>query len=353
MKPIARRGAAGAVTIDDIARRVGVSKSSVSRALNGVPGGVTRSIAEQVHRAADELGYVPNAIAASLKHQRTKTVGLVLPDLENPFFARVVVGIESEVSRAGYSLLLANTGHDREREVAATHMLLERQVDALVIASSGPGGEHLRLAVARGIHVVLVDSHPHDTTVDCVLADNRGGAAQATRHLVDLGHVHIGAVGAVESDSSSIERIEGLRETLAASGLELHERHCARGDFGLSSGYDGARSLLDSGDRPSALFVLNNLMTVGALRAIADLGLIIPDDISLIGFDDMDWYPIANPPITAVAQPAEAIGREAGKRLLRQVRSKRVVPPRTIRLATQLIVRASTAQPSWPRARRR
>jgi LacI family transcriptional regulator len=214
-----------------------------------------------------------------------------------------------------------------------------------VIASSGPGGEHLRLAIARGTRVVLVDSHPHDTSVDCVLADNRDGAAQATRHLVELGHVHIGAVGAVESDSSSMERIEGLRETLAESGLELHDRHCARGDFGLSSGYDGARTLLDSPDRPSALFVLNNLMTVGALRAIADLGLTIPDDISLIGFDDMDWYPIANPPITAVAQPAEEIGREAGKRLLGQMRSARVRRPRTTRLATRLLLRASTAPP--------
>lgn len=337
--------------MDDVARVAGVSKSSVSRAVNDVPGTVAPATAERVRRAIEELGYVPNAVAASLKHQRTRTVGLVLPDLGNPFFALVAAGVESEISDAGYSLLVANTGNDHDRETSATRMLLERQVDALLIASSGLSGDHLRLAVDRGVHVVLVDSHPRRITTDCVMADNRGGAAQATAHLLELGHRDLGVIGGHANDSSAAERLQGVRSTMVTAGLHLPRDRCFAGDFGIESGRQGAHALLASSDRPTGLFVANNLMTVGAMRGIAELGLRIPDDVSLVGFDDMEWYPLASPPITAVAQPAHEIGRRAARRLLERIRGTRRSRPRTELLPTQLIVRGSTAPPRRRRSR--
>lgn len=336
--------------MDDVARAAGVSKSAVSRAVNRVPGAVAPATADKVWRAVEELGYVPNAIAASLKHQRTRTVGLLLSDLGNPFFALVAAGVEGEIRAAGFTLLVANTGNDHERETALTRTLLERQVDALLIASSGPGGEHLQLALGRGVHVVLVDSHPRQVTVDCVMADNRGGAEQAMRHLLDLGHEEIGVISGLDNDSTAVERLEGARETLTAVGLELPEDRCFAGDFGIASGYDGARTLLARRPRPTALFITNNLMTVGAMLAIGELGHRIPRDLSLVGFDDMDWYPLADPPITAVSQPALEIGRRAAQELLAQLRGTRRRKPRTTLLPTELIVRGSTAAP-LPRRR--
>ena len=334
------------VTMDDVARVVGVSKSSVSRALNRVPSGVTAEVAERVQRAVDELGYVPNAIAASLKNQRTKTVGLILPDLGNPFFALVAAGIEAEISDAGYTLLIANTANDHDRETSLTRTLLERQVDALMIASTGPSGAHLRLAMDRGVHVVLLDSHPRRLTTDCVMVDNRSGAADATRHLLALGHRDIAVIsGLLANDSSAAERLDGVKRALAAAGLTLPARRCVSGDYEMASAEEGARTLLVSADRPTALFVTNNLMTLGALRAIAQLGLSVPEDLSLVGFDDMDWYPVANPPITAVAQPAYEIGARAAQRLLMRIHSRRQLKPEKILLPTELIVRASTAPP--------
>jgi len=333
--------------MDDIARTVGVSKSSVSRALNGIPGGVTAEVAERVRQAAEDLGYVPNAIAASLKHQRTKTVGLILPDLRNPFFALVAAGIEGVISDAGFTLLVANTANDHSRETAVTRTLLERQVDALLIASTGPSDAHLQVAIKRGVEVVLLDSYPRRLTTDCVLADNRHGTADAIRHLLALGHTDIGVITALlANDSAARERLDGVKRALRAVGLTLPAHRCFDGDYSMTSAEEGTRTLLASAhDRPTALFVTNNLMTLGALRAIAELGLDVPGDLSLVGFDDMDWYPVCDPPITAVAQPACEIGARAAERLLLRMHSRQVLRPQKIRLPTELIVRASTAPP--------
>jgi len=339
----ASRDGRAAATIEDIARAVGVSKSSVSRALNQVPGGVTAAVAERIQRAAEELGYVPNAIAASLKHQRTKTVGLILPDLGNPFFALVAAGIEAEISDAGYTLLIANTANDHDREPVLTRTLLERQVDALLIASTGPSGAHLQLAVDRGVHVVMLDSHPRRLITDCVMADNRRGAADAIRHLLSLGHRDITVItGPLADDSSAAERLDGVKRALRAANLSLPADRCVSGDYTMANAEQGALKLLARASRPTALFVTNNLMTLGALRAISELALSVPRDLSLVGFDDMDWYPVGSPPITTVAQPAYEIGARAAQRLLLRIRSRRLLKPEKILLPTELIIRAST-----------
>lgn len=334
--------------MDDVARHAGVSKTSVSRVLNNVPGSVAARTASRIWEAVTDLGYVPNAVAASLKHQRTRTIGLILTDLGNPFFAAVAAGVESTIQEAGYSLVVSNTANDATREAALVRVLLERQIDALLVATSAESDDHLRAAVERGVHVVLVDSHPMRLSLDLdrVMVDNHAGAYEAAKHLLDLGHRDIGVVGGRPGDSSSIGRIEGVGEALRHAGVDLRPEWIVEGDFTVATGYECATTLLMREPRPSALFVANNLMTVGAMRAIADLTLVVPRDLSLVGFDDMDWYPIANPPITAVGQPAYEIGVRAAERLLLRIRRERQPPPETILLSTKLVVRESTAPPN-------
>lgn len=342
-----RRGKRPVVTMVDVARAAGVSKSSVSRALNGVHGAVGPEVAANVLRVADELGYVPNGIAASLRNHSTKTVGLILPDLGNPFFAVVAAGIEAELSGAGYTLLIANTGNDHGRETTLTRALLQRQVDALLIASTGAAGTHVQLAMDRGVPVVLLDSHPRKLITDCVVVDNRLGAAEATRHLLGLGHRDIAVIsGLLAKESSAVERLDGVKLAFKEAGLRLPAHRCVSGDYTMASAEEATRRLLDTAEPPTALFVTNNMMTLGALRAMAALGLSVPKDISLVGFDDMDWYPVANPPITAVAQPPYEIGVRAAQRLLVRIRSRRRLNPEMIVSTPELIVRASTAPPA-------
>jgi len=332
------------VTMNDVAREAAVSKASVSRALSGRSGAVSEGTANKVREAVARIGYIPNAVAASLASRSTKIVGFVLPDLGNPFFALVAAGIETTIQRGGYRLLVANTDGAPDREVALTQLFLEHRVDALLVATSAVSGEHLERAIERGVHVAFVDSRIATMELDCVLADNSGGGHAAAQHLIDLGHTDIGLISGLPADSASTDRIESAAAAIeAASGHEFPHERVALGKSTVQSGYDATHSLLTAHDPPSALFVANNLMTVGAMRAAADLGVHIPDDLSLVGFDDMDWYPMANPAITTVAQPAHEIGVQAAKRVLKQLRARRPLAATTIILPTELILRASTA----------
>jgi LacI family transcriptional regulator len=328
--------------MDDVAQLAGVSKSSVSRVLNGVPGTVTAATTARVHDAMAQLGYVPNAIAAGLKHRRTRTIGLVLPDLGNPFFARVVTGLEQTLQDAGYRLLLTSTGADQQREVEQTQLLMEHQVDAMVIATSALSGQHVRRVVERGVPVIFVDSCLGDPPLDCVLTDNAGGARAAARHLFGLGHREIAIVCGLAADSSTSERLEGAIAELEERGVHLPPEMVFHGDSAVQGGYEAALLAMQRPSRPTALFVMNNLMTVGALRAIAELGLRVPEHLALVAFDDMDWFPIADPPITAVAQPAVEIGVRAAERILGRLEGGHAAPAETIRLPSRLIVRGST-----------
>jgi len=333
------------ITMNDVARHAGVSKASVSRALNGVPGAVGAGTARRILDAVDELGYVRDRAAASLKVRRTQTVGLLVPDIGNPFFATVAAGIESVFQDAGYGLILASSGSRREREVALTRVVLERRLDALIVATASSSDEHLREVRRRGVEIVLIDAYPTDwrEDFDCVTVDNKAGGAAAAKHLLELGHQDVAVIAGPSNDSAGLQRVAGVEQTLLEVGLALRRDRRMQGDFSVDGGRRAALDLLCRTPRPTAIFSANNLMTVGVLRALAELGLRAPADVSLVGFDDMDWYPLAAPPITAVAQPAQAIGARAAKRLLERLRSSRRRRARIELLPTELRIRASTA----------
>jgi LacI family transcriptional regulator len=328
------------VTIRDVAARAAVSQATAARALGGY-GYVSSAARRAVLDAAAELGYRPNAVAKALVSGSTRTVGLIVGDIENPFFAAAARGLADVVEEEGYTLLLANSDEDLERERQAVDVFRTQLVDGLVVAPvSGNDGTHLRVLESDRRPLVLMDRAIRGLQVDTVMVDNAGGARAAVEHLLRFGHERIGVVSDAEEISSTAERLRGYRRALREAGIEPDPGLVSVGPSTRAGGYEAARALLERVDRPAALFTLNNFMTAGAVRAIRDLGLRIPDDVALVAFDELEWTTLVEPPITVVAQPVAELGRAVGSRLLARLRGDDA-PPRRTRLRTELIVRAS------------
>lgn len=334
-----------AVTIDEVARRAGVSKATVSRVLNGVDGHVSQATVLSVREAIDELGYIPNRLAANLKQNRSMTVGLVVADITNPFYATAALGVEEKLGEAGYSVMLANTRNEVANELRLMRVFLESRVDGLIIATPfREGTDDVQRAIERGTRVVVINSALPDTDADSVVIDNEDGACTATRHLIELGHRHLGLVAGPATTFSGSDRTAGFLRAHREAGLDVHDAAIAEGDFTTAGGADAAERLLGGRHRPTALIAANNLMAVGALGVARRLGIEIPRDLSFISFDDLDWYQLATPRITAVAQPAYDTGVAAAELLLDRLSGQHGAP-RVVRLATELVRRDSTSQP--------
>jgi LacI family transcriptional regulator len=331
------------VTVRDVAKRANVSQATAARALGGY-GHVSAAAKRAVLRAAAELQYRPNGVARSLVSGSTNTIGLIVGDIENPFFATVARALADAVEETGYTLLLANSDEDLEREQRAADALLGRLVDAIAVAPAiDTDGAHLRQVTAAGRPLVLFDRAIRGLDVDTVLVDNAAGATTAIRHMLAYGHREIGVVTDAPEIWSTGERLRGYRRALREAGIPERPDLISVGASDQAGGYQAARRLLGREDRPRALFTINNLMTAGAVRAARDLGLSIPGDLALIAFDDLDWATLVDPPITVVAQPIIELGRTVGDRILARLRGDTAKPKR-IRLATELIVRASCGE---------
>lgn len=328
-------------TIHDVAARAGVSAATVSRFLNG---GHVRQ-ADAVGRAIDELDFHPSALARSLKSGATRAIGVVVPDITNPFFAAVVKGIEAVTRDGEYALLLCNTDEsvDRERRVVAT--LMAKKVDGLLMAPATEHAEPPSYLLSTGVPTVFIDRQLADGTFDSILVDNEGGAAQAAAHLAALGHEQIGMISGSLETTPGRERYEGFVEGLRVAGLELPRHYTEFSDFRVSGGYQSMLRLLAVQPQPTAVFVANNLMAMGALRAIHDMGLLIPRDVSFLSFDKLDLGELLNPPLTFVDRPMEEQGILAMRLLLSRMERSEMGPPRTIRMETKLMEGASCAPP--------
>ena len=328
------------VTIRDVARAAGVSTATAARALGGY-GHASPAARRKVSESARQLGYRPNVVARALVSRATTTVGLVVGDIENPFFAAAARGLADVMDAHGYTVLLANADEDAGRERRAVDALRARQVDGMVVVPApGASPEHLAELVTAGVPLVLLDRAVVGVAADSVLARNVAGARAAVAHLAGLGHRRIGVVSDSPEITSSAERIQGYRQALRAAGLAPGPGLISIGGPTRDDGEAAALRLLDRADRPTAVFTANNFMTVGALRAARSLGLRIPEDVALVGFDDLDWTTLVQPPVTVVRQPVADLGRVAGERLLRRLEGD-AGPPKRIRLDANLIVRGS------------
>jgi LacI family transcriptional regulator len=324
-----------AVTVRDVARVAGVSQATAARVL-GEYGYASMDARRRVLDSAANLGYTPNGVARALVSRATHTVGLVVGDIDNPFFAAVARGLSDVVESQGYTLLLANADEDPERERRAMRALRSRRVDGLVVVPAPGAG---RSSFQDSPPLVQLDRAVPGVAADAVMVRNAAGAAGAVDHLLALGHTRIGMVSDSPAISSSAERLSGYRRALRPRGL-LDESLISIGGSSQAEGHRAALVLLGRRDRPTAIFTANNFMTHGSLLAARELGLRIPGDLALVGFDDLDWTTLIDPPLTVVSQPVTELGRVAGERLLRRIGGEDG-PPRRIRLDTRLIVRGS------------
>lgn len=330
-------------TIYDVARLAGVSTATVSRALNGT-GKIAPATSASIDAAVRQLGYRPNTVARSLVTKSTQTIALLLPDIANPFYAALVSGIQQRALAAGSTMLLCTTEGDPEREEQYLSLLRAKQVDGVLVDGLVLPPERIADFVREGLPIVCLDRDIDSTSVPLVQVDNRLGARLATEHLLSLGHRRIAHVAGAPGLRISEERVAGYGAALAARGLERDPALVATGSFTEEGGYEAARTLL-AASSPTAVFAANDLSALGVMHAIAESGRRVPDDVSVVGFDDLRLAGHTTPPLTTVHQPAFEIAQRATQLLL-DLAGGREVPQRLHLLAPELVVRGSTAEPA-------
>jgi LacI family transcriptional regulator len=335
----AGRAPGPAPSIKRVADRAGVSIATVSRVFAD-PRAVSDTLRLRVEEAARALNYRPSRAARSLRAGTSQSVGVVIPDLENPFFTAVVRGIEVVLRAAGYTLLLANSDEDAAREREVLQTLRADGVDGIILVPINPARDAYREVLAPPLPVVAVDRSPANFRPDLVTVDNVEGTRRGVEHLFGLGHREVALLGGPLRHSTAKERERGYHEAVRAAGRPLRPELVHYGDFREEGGYDGMKALMALSKRPTAVFVTNNLMTLGAFRALHEARVGIPDEVALVGFDDMPWATSLNPPLTAVSQPSQEIGSSAADLLLDRIaRPERAT--RHVILETSLVVRAS------------
>lgn len=306
------------VTIKDIARETGLGLATISKYLNG--GNVREKNRILIEEAIDRLGYTVNEFARSLKTSRSKSVGVIIPDLKNTFITTIISTTEDILRRQGYSTLVCDCQEDREQEAEAVRFLMSKRVDAIINMPIAHDGSHLGPAIAREIPIVLIDRliEPMDEHVSAVLVDNIGGAFQAVSVMLEAGHRNIGVILGPKDVFTSSQRQAGYAEAMLHYGLMPDDRHVIYSDYTMQGGYDSICRLLEPGEI-TAVFVSNYYMTLGAMVAINERGVKIPDQLSLIGFDDQHLAQVIRPKLTIVTQPLEEMGRAAADLLLERL----------------------------------
>jgi len=327
-------------TIKDVAQHAQVSVATVSHVIND-----TRFVAEatrvRVQQAIEALRYVPSALARSLKSNRTHTVGMMIPNSSNPYFAEIIRGIEDTFYEAGFNVILCNSDDDPIKQGNYVRLLTEKQVDGLIVMSSGSDVELLDTLRAARMPQVVVDREIDDLAADLVEVNHEAGGFLATQHLLKLGHRRIGCIAGPLGLSSARERVQGYRRALAEAGVTVDDRLIRGADFTSAGGLAAMTSLLDSARRPTAVFASNDLMAIGAICAAAQRGLRIPQDVSVVGFDDIALAAHSNPPLTSVVQPKHQTGQLAAQLLLERIADPSRALQRTI-LQPSLLVRQSS-----------
>jgi|YelNatPaOPRAMG01_1025707.scaffolds.fasta_scaffold55725_1 DNA-binding LacI/PurR family transcriptional regulator len=327
------------VNLKDVAKVAGVSVATVSRVLNNQTS-IHDKTRTKVIQAINQLGYEPNRVAQRLRTESTQIFGLILSDVTNPFFTAVVQGIEKVTYDHNYSLLLCNSDEQPEREELYVRLLLAEKVAGVIVSPTNEDSTSYAPLIQNEIPVVAIDRRLRNFAVDTIVTDNFKGAYAAVSLLIQLGHQRIALISGPSSVTTGFERQEGYIAAMREHGLPISSDLIKESDFKQEGGYRAAIELLSLKERPTAFFVANNLMTLGALSAIHQRGLSIPEDVALVGFDDMPWATALNPPLTAVYQPTQIMGRIAAEMLLARIADPKR-PVQEIKLEPTLIIRES------------
>jgi LacI family transcriptional regulator len=336
-------------TIHDVARLAGVASITVSRAVNN-SGYVSAEKRARIEAAIAELGYVPNELARSLRSKGTHTLGMVLTDITNPFWTTVARGLEDAASDAGYNVFLCNSDESEAEEEVYLRTLLQKQVDGVLLVPASSSTASLEYLRKHATPVVVIDRRMSYPEIDMVRGDSEGGAYQLTHLLLELGHRRIGVLGGREEVSTVEDRVAGYRRALAESGVEFDPDLVVYGAFTQDSGYEMVGSILKKPSPPTALFAINNFIAIGALRALRDVGIRVPDDMAMVTFDDLPYGLVLEPFFTVASQPAYEMGRRATELLLARLSGDQLDGPQEVVLPTQLIVRTSSGVPIGQRA---
>jgi LacI family transcriptional regulator len=330
------------VNIQDVAKAAGVSTASVTRYLAGQ----TIRSEDAVREAIATLGYRPSPVARSLKSGRHHSIGVIVPDVANPFFSALVKGIEREVRPHGLQVILGNSDEDAEREQSLVRELSQRTDGIIMAPLSESDTTPLALVEAR-LPIVFVDREiPSGPGVDRVLVENASGVRQAVEHLVSLGHRRIATISGRLDSTPGRERHEAFRQALESHDLPVLDELVRHGDFREASGRTEMVALWSLPEPPTAVFVANNLMTTGALIALRELGVSVPGQLSLIGFDDLPLAALLDPPLTVVVRPDVEQGIAAARLLVERLAAGDSTPATRLTLPVELLVRGSTAAPS-------
>jgi LacI family transcriptional regulator len=328
------------VTIKDIAREAGVSPQTVSRAIND-KGEISTQTRDRILRIADSMGYRPNSIARSLATRRTQNIGLVVPDVSNPFFANIARGIEDAAHQANYNVFLCNTDENIERETSAIHSLEAQRVDGIILCSSRLSEQQLCRLAERYQPLVLVNRQIDDPQTGCVRVDDGKGAAEATSYLLRLGHRNIGFLAGPTTSHSGRARQQGYQQAMQAHNQAISSRwqeHCAPQ---VEGGRSAALALLARAPEVTALLAYNDLVAVGALRACAELDRRVPQDCAIVGCDDVLLAALVSPALTTIHIPTYNLGQQALGLLLDLI-NERETPTTPIVVSPHLVIRDSS-----------
>jgi len=337
-----------AYTIRDVARLARVSVSTASAVVNQKDI-VSPELRNRVQQAIQAMGYSPNQGARGLRIGRTHIIGMVVPDITNPFFVEVMRGVEDGAIATGYELMLCNSNDQSSLESRHFNALHAQRVDGILFAPSDSFSAHAAMARSH-VPVVFMDCIPIGAEVSCgcVSSDNLESAYEATKYLIGLGHRRIAVISGRRVHSTTLDRIAGCQKAIREAGLPLREEFTWPGDSHIESGYTYGVKLLQSSEPPTAIFALNNRMTLGVLRAFSELGIACPGRVSLISFDDTDWADVFNPSITAIAQPTYQMGKSAVELLVQYIEGKEEegeLQPKRVILKSTLRIRKSTGPP--------
>lgn len=332
------------VKIKDIAQKTGLSITTVSLVLNGKADKISEKTKELIFQTVKELNYHPNQIAVGLVKKRTNTLGLIIPDISNMFFSEIAKGVEDEGRKDNYNVILCNTNDKHEIELEYINILAAKGVDGVILDMSAEDSEEkaresLDTLLDYGIPTVIVDRFTDDKSVASISIDNRQGAFLATQHLIDLGHKRIGCVTGPVNEKTCIDRYKGYCEALKKNGISVDKSLTYEGDYHLQSGCDSVKTMLSK--KVTAIFAFNDMMAYGVARALRENSIKLPDEMSIVGFDDIFLSEIFDIPLTTVRQPTFEMGKEAARMLIQKIKHEKEICS-SIVLEPELKVRKST-----------
>jgi DNA-binding LacI/PurR family transcriptional regulator len=328
-------------TIYDVAQAAGVSIATVSKVINET-GRISDKTRKHVFSVMEQLNYQPSMVASALTGKSTYTIGLTLPDLANPFFAEIARSVEDRGHEYGFSVFICSTDNDPDKEVKYLSLLTQKRVDGIISATRIQNDQFLRKLIQQNIPIALITGEMPTLAVDTVMVDDNLGGFQAGNHLVELGHERIAILVEDMDNMSNRERIRGCKQAIANAGIHFEEQLITTGGFTVESGQTAMKQLLLLENRPTAVFACNDLLAIGAIRAAREAGMQLPDDLSVVGFDNTILATLIDPPLTTIAQPIQEIGRRAVDLLVQEIKGEKVHKQRVV-LMPELLLRKSTA----------